>query len=470
MMITPVLSVKDKIGYGLGDMASALVWQTATLFLAYFYTDVFGLPAAIMGTLFLVVRAVDACVDPCIGALVDRTTTRYGKFRPWLLWFAIPFGVCCLITFYVPDISPTGKIIYAAVTYTLLSLVYSAINVPYCAIPGALTLDPRERHSLQSWRFGLSFIGGLVVTVIALPLVEKLGAGNPQKGYFYAMSLMGLLGIVLFFCCFGLTRERYQPRNDTSGSMLSDLKLLWNNSQWRIVFIFNILLLCAVVIRGSATLYYVKYVLARPDLVFNFIVFGMIASLLGALLSEKLLGKFDRIKSYQWTILTFVICNAAIFFVPSPSIGLIFALNLVFSFIQNLTTPLQWTMFSDVVDHEESRTGRRLDGLVFSTALFAIKFGLALGGAIVGWVLGMVGYLPNGATQSAPVMLTINSLFTLVPCALFLLMAALLFIYKLNNRTMQTIASSLATRRSFAGAEEPVLSGSRPLINQGDAR
>ena len=147
MTISSVLRTKDKIGYGLGDMASALVWQTATLFLAYFYTDVFGLPAAIMGTMFLVVRVVDAFVDPCIGALVDRTQTRHGRFRPWLLWFAIPFGVSCLITFYVPDAGATAKIVYACVTYAILSLIYSAINVPYCAMPGALTLDPRERLS-----------------------------------------------------------------------------------------------------------------------------------------------------------------------------------------------------------------------------------------------------------------------------------------------------------------------------------
>lgn len=375
MTISSVLRTKDKIGYGLGDMASALVWQTATLFLAYFYTDVFGLPAAIMGTMFLVVRVVDAFVDPCIGALVDRTQTRHGRFRPWLLWFAIPFGVSCLITFYVPDAGATAKIVYACVTYAILSLIYSAINVPYCAMPGALTLDPRERHSLQSWRFGLSFIGGLIVTVIALPLVSLLGQGNVQKGYFYAMSLMGLLGIVLFFCCFFMTRERYSPRNDTSGSMLTDLKLLAANSQWRIVFLFNILLLTAVVTRGSATMYYVNYVLLRPELVFAFIVSGMVASLSGALLSERLLGKFDRVRAYQWTIISFVIFGALIFFIPPSQVWLIFGLNIVFSFIQNLTTPLQWTMFSDVVDYEEHRSGRRLDGLVFSTALFAIKLG-----------------------------------------------------------------------------------------------
>lgn len=447
MTISSVLRTKDKIGYGLGDMASALVWQTATLFLAYFYTDVFGLPAAIMGTMFLAVRVIDAFLDPCIGALVDRTQTRHGRFRPWLLWFAIPFGVSCIITFYVPDVGATAKIIYACVTYAILSFIYSAINVPYCAMPGSLTMDPHERHSLQSWRFGLSFIGGLIVTVIALPLVAHLGDGNDQKGYFYAMSMMGVLGIALFFGCFFMTRERYTPRNDSSGSLLSDLKLLAANSQWRIVFIFNILLLTAVVTRGSATMYYVKYVLQRPDMVFTFIVSGMIAALSGALLSARLLGKFDRVRAYQWTIIIFVIFAALIFIIPPSQVWLIFTLNIVFSFIQNLTTPLQWTMFSDVVDYEEHRSGRRLDGLVFSTALFAIKFGLALGGAVVGWVLGAVDYAPNQMVQSATVLTTINALFTLIPCVLFICMVVLLTRYKLNSKLADSIAQELVRKR-----------------------
>lgn len=456
MINSSVLRTKDKIGYGLGDMASALVWQTATLFLAYFYTDVFGLPAAIMGTMFLVVRAIDAFVDPCIGALVDRTQTRHGRFRPWLLWFAIPFGVSCVITFYVPEAGATAKIIYACVTYAILSFIYSAINVPYCAMPGALTMDPHERHSLQSWRFGLSFIGGLIVTVIALPLVAHLGAGNDQKGYFYAMSMMGILGIFLFFGCFFMTRERFTPRNDSSGSLLSDLKLLAGNSQWRIVFVFNILLLTAVVTRGSATMYYVKYVLQRPDMVFTFIVSGMIAALSGALLSARLLGKFDRVQAYQWTIITFVVFAALIFIIPPSQVWLIFSVNIVFSFIQNLTTPLQWTMFSDVVDYEEHRSGRRLDGLVFSTALFAIKFGLALGGAVVGWVLGAVDYAPNQATQSATVLTTINALFTLIPCLLFICMVLLLTRYKLNSQLADSIAQDLIRKRGVSESDTAV--------------
>ncbi|MDM9614520.1 MFS transporter [Kosakonia cowanii] len=469
MTISSVLRTKDKIGYGLGDMASALVWQTATLFLAYFYTDVFGLPAAIMGTMFLVVRVIDAFVDPCIGALVDRTQTRHGRFRPWLLWFAIPFGVSCVITFYVPEAGATAKIIYACVTYAILSFIYSAINVPYCAMPGALTMDPHERHSLQSWRFGLSFIGGLIVTVIALPLVAHLGDGNVQKGYFYAMSMMGVLGIVLFFSCFFMTRERFTPRNDTSGSMIGDLKLLAANSQWRIVFLFNILLLTAVVTRGSATMYYVKYVLLRPEMVFTFIVSGMLASLTGALLSARLLGKFDRVRAYQWTIITFVIFAALIFIIPPSQVWLIFALNIVFSFIQNLTTPLQWTMFSDVVDYEEHRSGRRLDGLVFSTALFAIKFGLALGGAVVGWVLGAVDYIPNQAQQSATVLTTINALFTLIPCLLFICMVLLLTRYKLNSSVADSIAQELLRKRG--GSNEAADAQTTPdLSNTGVTR
>ncbi|ARF50328.1 MFS transporter [Pantoea stewartii] len=448
MTISSELKTKEKLGYGIGDAASSMVWQTATLFLAYFYTDVFGLPAAIMGTMFLVVRLADAFVDPCIGALVDRTRTRHGRFRPWLMWFAIPFGVSCLITFYVPDAGPTAKIVYACVTYAILSFIYSAVNVPYCAMPGALTLDPRERHSLQSWRFACAFIGGLVVTVIGLPLVELLGQGDKAEGYLYAMGLMGFLGVVLIYCCFFMTRERYLPHNDTAGSMWSDLKLLAKNNQWRIIIIFNILLLTAVVTRGSSPLYYMNYVLRRPDLVFTFIVTGMIAALCGAFLSERILGKFDRIRAYQVCLVSFVFFLTVIYLIPPSQVWLIIGLNIVFGFVQNLTTPVQWNMFSDVVDYEEHRSGRRLDGLVFSTALFAIKFGLAMGGAVVGWILGLVHYQPGVAAQSPQVITTINLMHNIIPGVLFIAMLLLLFFYQLNSPRVNAIAEALAAKRA----------------------
>ncbi len=366
----------------------------------------------------------------------------------------------------MPDVGPTAKIVYACVTYAILSLIYSAINVPYCAMPGALTLDPRERHSLQSWRFGLSFIGGLIVTVIALPLVSLLGQGNVQKRLFLCHEHDGPAGYYSLLLLFPDDPRALFPRNDTSGSMIGDLKLLAGNSQWRIVFLFNILLLTAVVTRGSATMYYVKYVLLRPELVFAFIVSGMVASLTGALLSERLLGKFDRVRAYQWTIISFVIFGALIFFLPPSQIWLIFGLNIIFSFIQNLTTPLQWTMFSDVVDYENIAAA--VVWMVWSfTALFAIKFGLALGGAVVGWVLGMVDYAPGQATQAPHVLSTINALFTLIPCVLFLCMVALLTIYKLNSKLVNSIARELASKREVRETRDRTTHPGHPFRNTG---
>ena len=271
---------------------------------------------------------------------------------------------------------------------------------------------------------------------------------------------MGLLGVVLFLACFMLTKERYHSPHDKRHSLLGDLRVLSQNRQWRLVFVFNILLLVAVVTRGSATIYYVKYVMLRPELVFAFIVSGMLAALFGALLSETLLGKFDRVRAYQWTIAAYVIIGGLIFFIPPSAVWLIFTINIVFSFVQNLSTPLQWAMFSDVVDYEEHRSGRRLDGLVFSTALFAIKFGLALGGAVVGWVLGFVDYLPNTAQQPAGVVTTINALFTLVPSVLFIAMALLLFAYKLNSRYVREIAAQLAKKRDNARPDDLPAPGS----------
>ena len=432
------LTTSEKIGYGLGDMASALVWQTSAIFLGFFYTDVYGLSAEIMGTMFLLVRIFDACADPVIGALVDRTSTSHGQFRPWLLWFAFPFGLSCMMTFYVPDLGPTGKVIYAVVTYTFLSFVYSAVNVPYCAMPGALTRDPQERHSLQSFRFALSFTGGLIVTLIALPLVNYLGGGDIQRGYFYAMGLMGVLGIFLFYLCFFMTREKYTTENRHS-SLREEIKLLTKNGQWRLMMLLTILLLVAGVIRSTSTIYYVKYVLRAPGNIMLFISSGMLAGLMGALSSHSLLGRFDKVQVFRVVLFAYSVICAGIFFIPAQDFWIIFIANLLFNFLMNLCTPLQWTMLSDIVEYEEYRSHHRLDGLVFSTSLFAIKTGLALGGAVVGWILGWAHYLPDGITQSRSVTVIISGLFTFIPAAVFMMMGVLLFLYHLNNHYMNEI-------------------------------
>ena len=344
------LTMKDKIGYGLGDTACGFVWQATMFLLAYFYTDVFGLSAGIMGTLFLVSRVLDAVTDPLMGLLVDRTRTRYGQFRPFLLWGAIPFGIVCMLTFYTPDFSAQGKIIYACVTYILLTLVYTFVNVPYCAMPGVITADPKERHALQSWRFFLAAAGSLAISGIALPLVSIIGKGNEQVGYFGAMCVLGLTGVVLLYVCFFTTRERYTFDVQPGASVAKDLKLLFGNTQWRIMCAFKMMATCSNVVRGGATLYFVKYVMDHPELAMQFLLYGSIATMFGSLASSRLLGRFDRVKAFKGIIVVYSLISLLIFVTPADYIALIFALNIVFLFVFNTTTPLQWLMAYDVVD------------------------------------------------------------------------------------------------------------------------
>lgn len=335
------LTMKDKIGYGLGDTACGFVWQATMFLLAYFYTDVFGLSAGIMGTLFLVSRVLDAVTDPLMGLLVDRTRTRHGQFRPFLLWGAIPFGIVCVLTFYTPDFSAQGKIIYACVTYILLTLVYTFVNVPYCAMPGVITADPKERHALQSWGFFLAAAGSLAISGIALPLVSIIGKGDEQVGYFGAMCVLGLSGVVLLYVCFFTTKERYTFEVQPGSSVAKDLKLLLGNSQWRIMCAFKMMATCSNVVRGGATLYFVKYVMDHPELATQFLLYGSLATMFGSLCSSRLLGRFDRVTAFKWIIVAYSLISLLIFVTPAEHIALIFALNILFLFVFNTTTPLR---------------------------------------------------------------------------------------------------------------------------------
>lgn len=300
-MNTARISIKEKFSYGLGDTGCNLVWQTVMLFMAWFYTDVFGLSPAHMGTMFLAVRVLDAVTDVLMGAVADRTRTKYGQFRPYILWFAIPFGVLCCLTFYTPDFGYTGKLIYAYVSYTLLSLVYTAINVPYCAMINNISNDSRERVSLQSWRFALSTLGGLIVSLTALPLVAWLGQGNVQNGYFYTMIVMGCLSIILFFICFGLTKERYTTdiAVNNQSSILDDLKTLLANKDWRILFALNVVNLIAVLFKGGTTLYYVNNIMGRADLGSLLLTTTLASGVLGAMLSPFIFKNIDKVKGFK---------------------------------------------------------------------------------------------------------------------------------------------------------------------------
>ncbi|SJN56064.1 Inner membrane symporter YicJ [Vibrio ruber DSM 16370] len=440
---TNKLSVKEKVAYGLGDTGCNFVWQTVMLFLAYFYTDIYGLSPAHMGTMFLLVRFIDAVTDPIMGSIVDRTRSKHGRYRPYLLWIAVPFGVACMLAFFTPDFGATGKLIYAYTSYIFLTLMYTAINVPYCAMANALTNDSSERTSLQSYRFALSTAGGLIVAMVALPLVDIIGQGNTQKGYLGAMAVMGLGAIALFFFSFANTKERYVPTEERQ-SALQDLKRLMKNSQWRILFIVNVVLLTGVVFKGASTMYYVKVVMGRADLATIFMVSGMLANIVGAMLSSPLFGKYNKPTMYRILTVLSGILAALLYLVDPANVPAVFTLVVLLGVVQMSTTPILWSMMSDVVDYEKTRSNRSLSGMVFSTNLFAIKLGIALGGAGVGWILAWAGYEGGAAVQTPKAINAINLLFTVIPGVFFALLAIFMLFYKLDNHKLAQIKSDLA--------------------------
>lgn len=384
--------------------------------------------------------------DPIMGSIVDRTRSKYGRYRPYLLWIAVPFGIACMLAFYTPDFGATGKVIYAYVSYIFLTLMYTAINVPYCAMANTLTNNSKERTSLQSYRFALSTAGGLVVALIALPLVELIGQGDTQKGYLGAMAVMGGGAIALFFYSFANTKERCLPEKQMEQTAFNDLKLLLKNNQWRVLFIVNIVLLTGVVLKGASTMYYVNSVMQRPDLATQFMVVGMIANIIGAMISAPLLGNYDKATIYRILIIVSGFLSGLMFFVAAENITLLFVLVICLGVVQMSTTPILWSMMSDIVDYEKTRSDRTLSGMVFSTNLFAIKLGIAIGGAAVGWILAWAGYVGGAEIQSDIAIYSINMLYTVIPGVTFISLGFLMLLYKLDNKKLQEISLELETK------------------------
>ena len=427
---------KEKIGYGLGDGASNIIWQTIMLFMAYFYTDVYGLSAFHMGTMFLVVRVFDAFADVYAGYLADHTRTKYGQFRPYLLWFSLPFGIFGALTFYTPDFGETGKIIYAYVSYTTLSLFYSLVNVPYCAMINNLSRDAKERVSMQSYRFAFAALGGIIVSAVALPLTKILGNGDLQKGYFYGMILMGALSTIMFLMCFAMTKERYVKEVDKTqkfSGIYKELTILLKDQNWRCIFSLNVVNLVAGILKTGGAMYFVNYYLHRPDLVSVVLSIILGAKFIGSMFTSTLYGKLDRLQAYKVAMTVQAAVMIALFFVPADYIIVTCAVIGVIHFINSTATPLQWSLLSDIIDSVERKTGKSLSGLVFSTNIFAIKIGIAIGGAIIGWLLTLGGYIGNTPVQTESATLVIRLIFTVIPAMLILSLILILKKYRSNE-------------------------------------
>jgi len=447
------LSFKEKLGYGLGDVASNFFFQVFNIFLLYYYTDIFGLLPAAVGTMFIVTKVVDAISDPVMGLIADRTKSRWGKFRPYLLWGAIPYGLCGYAMFANPDLSYNGKLIYAYVTYTLMMLAYTVINVPYSALMGVISPSSIERTKVASFRFIGAFSAAWLIGTFVTPLKNILGAGDEALGFRLTMMIFAVLSVALFWICFATTKERVAPVQEET-KIPRDLKALLANGPWIALFIAAIVTLMNMAVRGGTALYYLKYYVGDDGspifLIFDktavLMSLGLLAMIAGISLTRTLCERFEK----RSLLITLTVLNAismAVFYViPPDQYWLMVAINCLGSFIIGPTPALVWAMYADCADYGEWKTGRRTTALIFSTVQFAQKLGLAVGAGLAGILLSKFGFVAN-EVQSESAMAGIRFLFSILPAILAILGAIAILFYRLDGATVAKIEQELLQRR-----------------------
>lgn len=436
------LTFGEKAGYAVGDSASNLYWGVFSGFLLYFYTDVFGLSPAAVGTMLLVTRIIDAFTDPLMGALADRTKTKFGKFRPYLLWGALPIASAGVLTFTVPDLDDGGKLLYAYGTYILMMLAYTFINVPYGALLGVMTSNSQQRTMLTSFRFIGAFSGGIFVSQYTLKLVEWFGQGDEKLGWQLTMVLYGVIAILLFIFTFLATKERIEAPQKETTPIKQDITDLFKNKPWVVLFFLAIIVMVTITLRGSSGTYYLKYYIGREDLIGDFLTIYMISLAIGAA-STPLLTKFLDKKKLLMILLTLVsVLSVLFYFIPTDQIWLIFTVHAAIGLCLGPKSPLVFSMYADTADYSEYKTGRRATAMVFSAAAFSQKLGGAVAGAMIGWTLGALGYVAN-QTQTNGSEQGILLLMTIVPAAFAALAVFVVRFYTLDEAQMKTLHAAL---------------------------
>ena len=441
--------LKEKIGYAVGDTASCLYWQTFSMFLMIFYTDTFGISPAVVGTMFLISRFWDAAIDPVMGVIADRTETKYGKFRPWILRGIIPFTVAGIVLFITPDISETGKIIYAYVTYTVVMMVYTMVNVPYGALLGVISPHSDERTQLASYRFIGAFTGNIIVQGTLLALVSFFGKGNDRLGYPLAMTVFAVAAGALFFFTFASTKERVKPPKEKS-TIRTDIKDLLKNRPWIVLFSMGLMTLIYVSIKNGAMLYYFKYYVGDQAAAAPFMVAGTVFSILGAL-STPYIVRFIGSKKATFIVLTLInAASMAVFYFAGPKdFVLMYATQIIGSIPGAALFPLIWSMYADTADYGEWRFGRRATGLVFSAATFSQKMGWAVGGALAGFLLTIIGFVANVAQNDATLS-GIRHMMSTIPAAIALVVIAISLFYELSDKLEKQVGRELEARKATA--------------------
>jgi glycoside/pentoside/hexuronide:cation symporter, GPH family len=441
------LSIGEKTGYALGDMAANFVFQAMLALQLDFYTHTFGLTAAQAGTLFLVVGLAVACFNPVMGVIADRTSTRWGKFRPWLIWTAVPFGIISVLTFTTPNISPGAKIVYAWTTYLLLRVIYTVNNVPYASLTAVMTQDPDERTSISTYRQIAANTAGFIIASLAIPMVRLFGRGSDALGYQLTMGLLSVLSIVFFVIAFFSTRERIQPDPQQKTSLGQDLSDLFHSRPWIMLFLVTLFYFAAILVRGNVMLPYFRFVAGNVIIFAWFNGFGLGALLLGIACSTAVSVRMGKRKLFIASMTLTGIFSVALYVIPPHATITIIASEVLRQFSYGLSGPILWAMMGDVADWGEWKTGRRATGTVTGGVVFALWAGLALGGGIAGWLLSGYGLVSEAAVQTTHTQTGILLTASVYTGLFFFAAAACLFFYPLTSAKNQSIANELAERR-----------------------
>ena len=469
------LSVREKIGYSLGDLAANLVFQTLMTYLAYFYTDIYGLKPNDASIIILTVGLVAAFIfNPIMGAIADRTHTKWGKFRPWILWTAVPLGVVSLLAFSTPDFDYKGKVIYAVVTYTLLLMLYAANNLPYSALSGVITGDMGERNSISSYRFVAVMVAQFFVQVFMLPIIETAGGGDKAVGIEIVMTWLAIIGTIMLLITFFTTKERIVPKPEQKSSVKEDLGDLIKNKPWLIMLTLTTLVFITLAIKGGSYVYYFEnYVdetsltqFIQPILTFlsdigiNFFGenpvsagFGLFNAggisfmIIGIMFSKNLADKYGKRDVFGAFLLLSTLFILVFYIIPPTSIGLIFLAQIFHGFFYGITIPLLWAMIADVADFSEWKTNRRATAIIFSAMMVGLKGGLSIGSALVTGILGSYGYNASLAIQPESAILGTKMLVSIYPSIPFLIGVGLLFFYEINKKMEVQIELDLKERR-----------------------
>lgn len=477
MSVIAKAGLSEKIGYGFGDMSSSMFWKIFSYYLPFFYSNIFGLSLAHAGTLVLVTKLYDAVSDPVMGLIADRTNTRWGKYRPYLLWIAIPFAVAGVLAFFTPQTDNyTFKHVYAYVTYILMMTVYTAINVPYGAMLGVMTDDSREKSVFSSFRMFFAFIGSFIAMGSFEPLLklrqsivgtlpaEWTLADSTPADWTIAVSVIGIVCAVLFILSFVMTRERVteaemakEPVKENSNetaktSVAEDLKALVANGPWWMLLGGGIAILLFNCVRGGAAAYYFADVLGT-NAIFTlalFLTVGEISQLVGVVVTVPVSEKIGKKATFLLVLAAVTVLSIIVAFLPETPAGMwaLLVSQILICIAIGINSPLLWSMFADVADYSELKNGRASTGLIFSSSSMAQKFGAAFGSAIVLWVLMAFGYdNAKGAVQTPEALATIKALISWIPAIGSAAGIAIMLGYPLTDKKMSEIRQELSKKR-----------------------